>query len=217
MLNQYFSPDYETARSRFRAAAENTGGLLTELKLDAKGPNGEDLPIDITWFGAERPRRALLVSSGVHGVEAFAGSAIQLQSLDEILPALPEDAALILIHTVNPYGMAWLRRVNESNVDLNRNFLEPDEEYASPAGGYAAFDGLLNPKTPPSLDLFYAEAAWLVARHGFNQLKQTIVGGQYAFEKGLFFGGTADQPLRQACMLRPRRILSSDSPSSRRR
>ena len=30
---------------------------------------------------------------------------------------------------MNPWGMAWLRRENESNVDLNRNFSPLNEEY----------------------------------------------------------------------------------------
>jgi hypothetical protein len=31
--------------------------------------------------------------------------------------------ALLLIYAVNPYGFSHLRRVNEDNIDLNRNFL----------------------------------------------------------------------------------------------
>src|SRR5690242_16518930 len=92
----YFSPDYAAARARFREGLEKAGGRLEGLQLDARGPGGENLTIDVGWFGAERPRRVLLHSSGVHGVEAFAGSAIQLQLLDD-LPKLPDDAALVLV------------------------------------------------------------------------------------------------------------------------
>ena len=77
-------------------------------------------------------------------MEAFAGSAIQLLSLDEGLPDLPEDAALILVHVVNPYGMAWLRRFNEENVDLNRNFLGPEEKYDGAPEDYEKFDSFLS-------------------------------------------------------------------------
>ena len=75
MSATYFSPDYFTARSRFREGAKEAGGRLTALEIDAKGPAGEDLTIDIAWFGAKQPREVLLHSSGLHGVEAFAGSA----------------------------------------------------------------------------------------------------------------------------------------------
>ena len=125
----YFSPDYFTARSRFREGSKAAGGRLTSMQLDAKGPAGEDLTIDIAWCGAEQPREVLLHSSGLHGVEAFAGSAIQLQLLDQGPPVMPKDAALVLVHVTNPYGMAWLRRFNENNVDLNRNFAEREEDY----------------------------------------------------------------------------------------
>ena len=189
MSAKYFSPDYFTARSRFREGAQKAGGRLTSMELDAKGPAGEVLTIDIAWFGAKQPREVLLHSSGLHGVEAFAGSAIQLQLLDQGLPVIPENAALVLVHVVNPYGMAWLRRFNENNVDLNRNFAGPNEDYSGAPEGYPEFDSFLNPPSPPSWDLFYPRAGWLIFRYGMPTLKQVVAGGQYEYPKGLFFGG----------------------------
>ena len=189
--DKYFSPDYVAARGRFREAAEQAGGRLTPLELAAKGPGGEDLTIDVAWFGAERPRRAFVHSSGVHGVEAFAGSAIQLQWLDEGVPEIPEDSAIVLVHVLNPYGMAWRRRVNEHNIDLNRNFVGPEEGYEGAPDGYDDFDGFLNPPSPPSWEPYYARAGWLILRHGMPTLRQVAAGGQYVNPKGLFFGGAA--------------------------
>ena len=188
---RYFSPDYETARSRFRAGVARAGGGLTSLALTARGPAGENLTIDVGWFGAKHPRRAFAHSSGVHGVEAFAGSAIQLQWLDEGLPDLPEDAAIVLVHVINPYGMAWLRRFNEHGVDLNRNFLGQDEAYEGAPEGYDALDPILNPPRPPSFDLFVLRAGWLRFRVGASALRQAIAGGQYVNPTGLFFGGSS--------------------------
>jgi hypothetical protein len=183
----YFSTDYFTARTRFRQAVEKAGGRLESLPLDAKGPGNEDLGIDIGWFGPENPRRVLLHSSGLHGVEGFAGSAVQLQLLDD-LPQLPADTALVLVHVLNPYGMAWFRRVNENNVDLNRNFLG-DAEYSGAPEAYPNLDAFLSPQSPPSWDAFYLKAGWLILRYGFPALKQAVAGGQYEYPKGLFFGG----------------------------
>ena len=188
---KHFSSDYVTARNRFREAVDRAGGGLTSLALTARGPAGEDLTIDIGWFGAEQPTRAFVHSSGVHGVEAFVGSAIQLQWLDEGHPEIPEDSAIVLVHVINPYGMARLRRFNERGVDLNRNFLGPDETYEGAPEGYDALDSFLNPPSPPSLDLFYPRAGWLILRVGIPALRQTIAGGQYLNPKGLFFGGTS--------------------------
>jgi hypothetical protein len=86
--------------------------------------------------------------------------------------------------------MAWLRRVNENNVDLNRNFAGADERRDPAPELYRRLDRVLNPPSPPGgFDLFYLRAAWHVMRHGLKPLRQAIAGGQYAFPKGLFFGG----------------------------
>ena len=190
MRARYFSPNYTTARTQFRTAAEKAGGRLAALQLDAKGPKGEDLTIDIAWFGAEKPKRVLVHSSGLHGVEAFAGSAIQLQWLDEGISSIPEDSALVLVHVLNPFGMSWLRRFNENGVDLNRNFLGPEEAYEGAPEGYDKLDPFLNPPSPPGWDLYYARAGWLIARHGMSPLRQSVAGGQYEYPKGLFYGGS---------------------------
>jgi hypothetical protein len=188
-VGSYFSPDYATACARFRESLKNAGGRLDPLELEAKDPSGERLTIDIAWFGSEKSKRVFVHSSGLHGVEAFAGSAIPLQWLEQGLPPLPKDAAIILVHVINPYGMTWLRRFNENNVDLSRNFLAPDEEFAGAPEVYQKLDGLLNPKTPPSRDLFYLRAAWPLVRYPMAALRQAIAGGQSENPKGLFFGG----------------------------
>src|SRR5262245_52692151 len=175
---RHFSPDYLTARARFRAKVQAAHGRLEQIPIDARGPGGEALTIDIGWFGAERPRRVLLHSSGIHGVEGFAGSAIQLQVLDA-MPRLEPDCAIVFVHFLNPYGVAWLRRANEDNVDLNRNFLGPEEAYSGAPAGYGALDPLLNPASPPAWDFFYARAIGQVARHGMTTLKQAVANGQY--------------------------------------
>jgi len=183
----YFSADYSTARSRFRQMVETAGGRLDVLPLEAKSPAGENLSIDIGWFGAENARRLLLHSSGLHGVEGFAGSAIQLQFLDR-LPSVPPETAFVVVHVLNPYGMAWLRRVNENNVDLNRNCMGNDS-YTGVPQAYVALNSFLNPEGPPTNDLFALKAMWLIIRHGMPALKQAVAGGQYEYPKGLFFGG----------------------------
>jgi hypothetical protein len=191
---QYFSPDFVTARSRFREAVTARYGRLDSLQLGTSGPAGEDLTIDIGWFGATNPQRVLVHACGLHGVEGYAGSAIQLQWLMEGIPALPGDAAIVIVHVLNPYGCAWLRRVNENNVDLNRNFGAAGDDDAGLNRGYATVDALLNPQSGPRRDLFYARAAWLVLRYGMSNLRQAVGGGQRMNPKGLFYCGTKLEP-----------------------
>ncbi len=190
---EFFSPDYATARGRFRTAALRAGATLDALPLAARGPRDEALTIDIAWLGARQPRRAVLHISGVHGVEAFAGSAAQLALL-AAPPPLPADGALVLLHALNPYGMAWLRRANEHNVDLNRNFHLDNGIWTGAPPLYKRLDALLNPASPPARDAFALRLAAAGLRHGVHALRQAIAHGQHRYPRGLFYGGAELQP-----------------------
>lgn len=184
----YFAPDYFAARERFLALARERGAATAFYSMRARGPGGAALSIDTAYLGAPAPRRLLICSSGTHGVEGFAGSAIQQQWLDTAANSLPQDAGCLLIHAVNPYGFAWSRRTNEHNVDLNRNAL--DQFPGPPNPAYRKLDAWLNPPVPPrALDLFVPHGLWLAATRGPAALRQAILRGQYEFPRGLFYGG----------------------------
>ena len=189
----FFSPDYFTARDRFREAARRAGATLDALPLEARGPLGELLTIDIARLGDTGARRVLVHTCGLHGVEAFAGSAVQLGIL-ATPPSVPAGCALVLVHVLNPYGMAWLRRANENNVDLNRNFLRADERRAETSALYRLLDPLLNPSSPPGADAFLLRLAAFALRHGPTATRQAIAEGQFDFPRGLFFGGASLEP-----------------------
>ena len=107
---KFFSTSFTEARDRFREFAEQAGAEIEELPLDAMGPEGEPLSISIAQLGCETPEHVLLHSSGLHGIEGFLGSALQLQLLSQP-PRMLSTAAIVVIHVINPFGMAWLRRV----------------------------------------------------------------------------------------------------------
>ena len=184
----YFSKNYASARSRFIAAACAAGATMDELPLNVMGPDRLPLATEIAWLGSHEPERVIIHSSGIHGVEGFAGSAIQLALLSTQI-TIPDDTALIIVHCLNPYGMAWLRRFNESNVDLNRNFVADEAERTGAADVYHQLDGLLNPSGLPGADLFYPRAAYSILKHGMPALRQAVAEGQYEYPKGLFYGG----------------------------
>lgn len=191
-----FSPTYGQARQRFTAAAADAGAQVLSYPLAADST--QDLAIDVAVLGA-REAPALVVSSGIHGVEGFFGSALQLALLQRLTQtrALPP-LRYVLIHALNPYGFAQIRRVNEDNVDLNRNFLLNGSAYAGAAEGYARLDAFLNPPTPPSrLEPFRLKAAWNIWRTGMPALKAAVAGGQYEFPRGLFYGGKAPSAATQ--------------------
>lgn len=188
-LEDWYSPDYATARDRFRAAAQRLDAALEALPLAGRGPRSEPLSIEIARLGDAHATRVLLHTCGLHGVEAFAGSAIQLALL-AAAPRLPPDTALVLVHVLNPYGMAWLRRANEHNVDLNRNFRDEAAPLPETPALYARLDRLLNPRSPPRADAFVLRAALQVLRHGRQAVQQAVARGQYLYPQGLFYGGT---------------------------
>ena len=197
-----FSPDYTAARARFRASALALDAHLEAWSIDQRGPDGEELTIYLARIGGPRPTRAVVISSGIHGVEGFFGSAVQAALLEEVLGGFvpPPGTAILFLHALNPFGFAWQRRVNEDNADLNRNMLRPDERYAGAPDGYGELDPFLNPQSPPPLvEGFLLRAGMLIARHGMPALKNAIAGGQYEYPKGLFFGGHS--PSRTARVL----------------
>lgn len=197
-----FSPDYVSARARFRAAALRAGADLDACLIDLKGPTGEDLTIDLARLGSPQPRRVVVITSGLHGIEGFVGSAVQCALLEEGVGSWSPapDQAVLLIHALNPWGMAHGRRVNEDNTDLNRNFLGPEETWRGLPEGFMEAEHLLHPRgARPVVDLFLARALILALRKG-REAVHAPAAGQYERPRGLFFGGNA--PSRSQLRLR---------------
>lgn len=187
-----FSANYASARIRFRQGASARGCRLETYDIGLKSPEGEALTIDVGILGNSEAEHVVIVSSGLHGVEGFFGSAVQIALLEKYLVGWnpPPKAALLFLHALNPYGFAWGRRCNEDNIDLNRNFLLPGEKYSGSPEKYALFNSFFNPTSPPSrFEPFLIKALALILRYGIATLKNTLPVGQYDFPKGLFFGG----------------------------
>lgn len=187
----YFPTNYFNARDAFRSRAAGTD--QNSYNIAARGPNGETLSIDSAYLGDPKPYQLLILTSGMHGVEGYAGSALQQLWLAEFSNNIPTDTGVLLVHALNPYGFAHNRRVNEHNVDLNRNALIAFPGPTNPA--YRSLNTWLNPASPaPRLDDFLWRALPLLIRHGRTALAQTIAAGQYEFPQGLFYGGQERGP-----------------------
>ena len=192
-----FSPTYDVARQRFLEAARNVRAQTASYPIDQVGPTGESLSVDVAWVGAREPTQAVIVTSGLHGVEGFFGSAVQLAWLSRLasgeVDLLPR-TTVVLVHAVNPFGFAWRRRTDSRNVDLNRNFVDRlvGEKYFGTPDGYGHVRKFLAPPTVPSrlsYPTFRVYAAWLIARYGAEILRTAVAAGQYEDQNGLFFGG----------------------------
>lgn len=198
--------DYVSSRQRFREVAVVLDAELHSFELASyqqgsqhgnsayfTTPAGEPLTMDVAIVGQRDARRMAVVSCGLHGVEAFFGGAVihhWMASLAAGKFSLPKDLGVVLLHALNPWGFAWQTRVNEDNVDPNRNFLLPGEEFRGAPAMYAQLDPLLNPPYLPSRwEPLRWKLLWTVLRHGMAALKQAVAGGQYEYPQGLFFGG----------------------------
>jgi predicted deacylase len=184
-----FSPNYYTARDRFCSKTAELGWQPASYSV------GEDLSIDVAISACLPNRPTVLVSSGLHGGEGFFGSAVQLALLDSGF--LANDLNWVFIHALNPYGFAHLRRCNEDNIDLNRNFLLPGEEYRGSSPIYGKISAVLNPERLGSIDWFVPQMLGAIAKYKLANIWQAVAEGQYDFPKGLFFGGQAASKTQQ--------------------
>jgi len=187
----HFSSSYEEARQKFITAAVAAGADIDSLKNPVNGPEGEELFTDLALLGPRESKTVLVLISGTHGVEGFAGSAVQTGLMREgIASKLKEDSSILMIHAINPFGFAHLRRVNEDNVDLNRNFLD----HAKPHPQNPEYDALaefISPRSVLSLSRIavWPRLLWYKATGRTEELQQAISGGQYSDPEGLFYGG----------------------------
>ena len=96
--------------------------------------------------------------------------------------------------------MHFNRRVNEDNVDLNRNFLTPEEfrnviDREPNFAGYQTVDFIFNPVRSLGPVVFINDvysmlkSAYAAAVYGVPFLKRALVSGNYFKRKGLGYGG----------------------------
>ena len=194
-IKEYFAESYSEARTKFvDAACRAKADWAPYVLPDTKGPNNEELVIDVARIGSEHPRSLLLIISGTHDIEGFCGSGCQVGYFtDQLSEALPANTGAILIHALNPYGFAWLRRVDQCNVDLNRNFRNFSSELPT-SPGYDAIHNILVPADweGPKREEAESALAKYIADNGLKAVQAAVQGGQYSHPDGLFYGGNKE-------------------------
>ena len=185
-----FNTSYSACREQFTALARQHPRLLThqQTPCPAPGPDGDTLFTDIAWLGSDGAGKVLVLISGTHGAEGFAGSAVQNDFLGEAVRngwQPPADTAVLLIHALNPWGMAWGRRCDHDGIDLNRNFIDFGQPVPANSGYLALRDTLM---LEDSHDR-ESKLQHYGALHGQTALEIAVSGGQYSDPTGPFFGG----------------------------
>ena len=203
-----FSTEYFEAREKFRNAVQKHNATTSSnLELwSSLIVEGDDASTSLTMDVAVLPGNTkelgtIVHSSGTHGIEGYAGSAIQLALLELFTSTKDMDRpTIVMVHGVNPVGMKEYRRCNENNVDLNRNGIIISEE------GNQSFRDFVNKRDPnvagydtlrhvfvPEMDIertsdemplydstigFFASLIPALAKYGFPTLKKGIVAGK---------------------------------------
>jgi len=194
-----FAADAGAARELFRAAAVAAGAAV--VSHPAEAGDGGAATVDVATLGPAGAPRVLLMVSGTGGIEAFAGAAVQVAWLRRHAQgALPAGCRAILVHGLNAYGFNSLRRVDDNNVDLDRNFLDFDQPLPDNPG-YEALAPTLAPLEWDEIGERVNRRVWaeFIAREGERAFLDGVSGGQYRHADGIYYGGKAAS--------RPHRLL----------
>jgi Protein of unknown function (DUF2817) len=200
-----FSQDFAAAKDLFLKSAKLAQCELVYLPIIDKTNIGSDVAIC-----KGNSDKVLLHISGTHGPEGFAGSAVQSAALQLLalkkktikkLTSNKDTPTIVFVHALNAYGMAYNRRVNEDNIDLNRNFLT-EAQFATVLArdpnfaGYNDIDFAINPTKQPFTDTLSNDkyglllTGYAAMRFGLGKMKRALVSGNYHKQKGLGYGGT---------------------------
>ena len=201
---KWYPSSYDEARDKFRQSVEKLkieGWMLEHKALPVPSKIDQDLEIDaLHIFAKKNVKNVVVITSGIHGAEAFTGSALQIEFLkNSLTKEMVEHSAFVFIHPVNPYGFRHGRRVSENNIDLNRNFAWNQEIFETENLGYVKLFPFLNPKKKANhsiwvkMRMFFGVLAYL-SRMGKGEFRQAAIGGQYTHNKGIYFGGRQPEP-----------------------
>lgn len=187
----YFAPNYDGAREKFMAACRLCDLPVTSWSHPLVGPDGAPLFTDVVRIGPNSARNVLVLTSGIHGPELMAGSGCQVGWLLRTGGmTLPPDTAVVLVHAINPWGAAHLRRYTDSNVDLCRNYVDFSEEQGC-AQGYEALHAavVVDPHDADAVSAADAVIAQYQREHGIPALYAALMAGQYRYPDGMGYGG----------------------------
>lgn len=193
--SRWFSRRYSDSRYLFL----NTIEKLTESEIFAhtynvhihpmEGPDGGQLATDVLWLGPDTAKNVIVLISATHGVEGYTGSAIQsylLDSLETKALQLPPNTALLYVHALNAWGMAWHRRCDEQGIDLNRNFVD----FSQPRPEHPFYQKAKVCLVEPDASLRQEAFVRLSQELDSRTFEEAISSGQYSDEDAPFYGGT---------------------------
>ncbi len=195
-----FPASYHLSRERWLALADKLS-LQTRhspYRCPGTGPDGEALITDTLWLGSEDADNVVVLIAATHGVEGFAGSAVQIDLLQLLVDRgmrIANDTAILMIHALTPWGYAWSRRCDAEGVDLNRNAVD----FAAPLPENPAYQQLREAIFANDVKQRQSAFARFSQQYGRTALDKAISGGQYCDPAGPFYGGQKPAHGRWVC------------------
>ena len=200
--SEYFYTSYDDIRAHLKDRVDmlRQSGVAVEVSEYAVDES-DALYIDNIYLPSAGEKKNLVVlTTGVHGMEGYIGSVMLDVFFEEIYPTLnTETTGVLIVANVNPYGMKYMRRYNENNVDLNRNFIIDWENFdLSSNKDYPEVKDFLQPEGKIGNALwhevgFYLSLAKQVVTKGADKVSDALLTGQYEYANGVYYGGNGDE------------------------
>lgn len=199
--SESFATTYEEVRENIKDLVKGLedSGVTVEKETYAVD-EADGLFIDNFYIPSKSERTNLIVlTTGVHGMEGYIGSVMLDVFFAEIYPELDENTGVLVVANVNPYGMKYMRRYNENNVDLNRNFIIDWEAHdLSSNKEYPIVKDFLQPEGEMGNALwheagFYLSLAKEALTSGADTVSDALLTGQYEYPEGVYYGGNGDE------------------------
>ena len=191
MDNNLWNDNYKDARNLFRKYSimdyqkNFSQKKYEEIIID----KNEDITVDYLFlYNTKNKNQKLnIIISGTHGVEGYAGSAIQCKTLDNIVKQKlsydKDNVSYLFIHALNPYGYLHNRRCTKNNIDLNRNYLDSFPKTNYPTKIFELITTYLY-----SFKFIFLVFS-ILFQYGYTKSREYIVKGQYNHNRSLFYGG----------------------------
>jgi len=200
----FFQESYPDARNEFLARAKVLQDRYENVRLlnyHIESKIDTNLIMDICYIPPQQVTgRLLIITSGLHGIEGYTGSAIQQMFMKELITEEEVlDEGILLIHSINPFGFKYMRKTTENNIDLNRNCDVDKSMFENKNQGYADLYDLLCPAGKANSGslgnrFFYLVAIWKIIQESMATLRQAALQGQYEFPEGIYYGGNDFEP-----------------------
>ena len=197
-----FYNSYDEIRTHLkdRVTSLRKDGITVEVSEYAVDES-DDLYIDNIYLPSKNENKNLIVlTTGVHGMEGYIGSVMLDVFFEEIYPNIDtNNTGILVLANINPYGMKYMRRYNENNVDLNRNFILDWNNFDLTSNkDYPEVKEFLQPEGKIGNALwhevgFYLNLAKEALTKGADKVSDALLTGQYEYAQGVYYGGTGDE------------------------